>query len=79
VNQYCDVFKFGQSASINTIKIKVIQELIQIERPINWTVGCFKEIITEIIRIEKYNAISNNAIRKFEKKWNESIRDLNKI
>ncbi len=79
VNQYCDVFKFGQSASINTIKIKVIQELIQIERPINWTVGCFKEIITEIIRIEKYNAISKNAIRKFEKKWNESIRDLNKI
>jgi predicted Zn-dependent protease len=59
VNQYCDVFKLVQSASINTIKIKVIQELIQIERPINWTVGCFKESIAEIIRIEKYNLKQN--------------------
>ena len=79
MNQYCDVFKLVQSASINTIKIKVIQELIQIERPINWTVGCFKESIAEIIRIEKYNAISNKTLRKFEIKWNELIRDLNKI
>jgi hypothetical protein len=79
VGEYSDIFKTGQSASITTIKIKLIQVLIQIERPRNWRFNNFKEIIDEIIRIEKYNAVINKNVKKFDSKWNTMINLLKKL
>jgi hypothetical protein len=36
ISQYKDIFKVGINAGTTMIKIKLIQELIQIRRPINW-------------------------------------------
>ena len=69
VNAYDEVFKFGYSESAIIIKIKLIQELIQIDRPKNWTKNKIIEMINNLINIEKYNAIKEGSIPKFTKRW----------
>jgi hypothetical protein len=66
---YEDVFIPGKSSSICIIKIRLIQELIQMDRPKNWTDKNIEQICIEIMKIEKYNAIINRTIFKFESKW----------
>ena len=72
VEKYEDVFDFGTIASIDIIKIKIINELIQMERPTNWTVETFKGKIREIIQIEKYNCTKNRNLNIYFKKWSET-------
>jgi len=55
----------------------MIQELIQIDRPMNWNWDIFKGKIVEILKIEKYNAIEAKRPDKFDSKWNMIIRNLN--
>jgi hypothetical protein len=69
VLNYEDVFIPGKSSSICIIKIRLIQELIQMDRPKNWTDKNIEQICIEIMKIEKYNAIINRTIFKFESKW----------
>jgi hypothetical protein len=38
VLEYDNVFKIGNMANMNKVKVKVIQGMIQIECPINWTI-----------------------------------------
>jgi hypothetical protein len=59
----------GFSEAINIIKIKIVQCLIQIERPKNWNEDNITKIIKEVMYLEKYNAIKNKTLLKFEKKW----------
>jgi hypothetical protein len=35
VQEYDNIFKIGNMENINKVKVRVIQEMIQIERPIN--------------------------------------------
>jgi hypothetical protein len=49
---YDDVFKIGSTKIINKVKIRVIQAMIQIERPVNWTQVNITRIINEIRNIE---------------------------
>jgi hypothetical protein len=60
----------SSSDASNIIKIKIIQSLIQIERPKNWTTDNIYKITREIMNIEKYNSIKGKKFPKFEKKWN---------
>jgi hypothetical protein len=39
------------------------------DRPKNWTDKNIEQICIEIMKIEKYNAIINRTIFKFESKW----------
>jgi hypothetical protein len=59
VIEYDNVFTIGNISNINKLKVKVIQEMIRIERPINWTISNIIRIATEIKSIEEYNAIKN--------------------
>jgi hypothetical protein len=60
---------------INLVKIKIIQSLIQIIRPSNWTENNIINIIKETRNIEKYNSIKNRTVNQFEQKWN-ILKDL---
>jgi hypothetical protein len=59
----------GFSEAINIIKIKIVQSLIQIERPKNWNEDNITKTIKELMYLEKYNSIKNKTLLKFEKKW----------
>ena len=55
VQEYGNVFKIGWKAIINKLKIRIIQGLIQIERPKNWTIDNIMKFYNDIKRIESYN------------------------
>ena len=52
------------------IKAKVIQALIQIERPMNWNREKLLDTIKDLINVERYNAVVSRTIHKFNLKWN---------
>ena len=54
--EYKNVFEIGNKANVNKIKIKIIQGMIQMERPKNWTMDNIMNYANEINRIEIYNA-----------------------
>jgi hypothetical protein len=70
---FMDVFKVPDTAAITLIKIKLIQSMIQKERPINWSIDKFKEIIREVILLERYNSTVNRSLNEFDNKWREII------
>jgi hypothetical protein len=65
-----DIFDFNNGPIENGLKIKLINELIQIDRPMYWTKEKILNIATEMKNIEKYIAIKNNKnLLAFDKKW----------
>ena len=67
---YDNVFKIGNNATMNKVKIKVVQEIIQIERPSNWTINKIIKIAREMKRIEIYNAGKIDKLDLIKSKWN---------
>jgi len=67
---YENVFKTCDTADICLVKMRIIQSLIQIERPVNWNRGNIVDIIKNLMNTEKYNACISRTIIKFETKWN---------
>ena len=70
VNHYEDIFKACDKQGTNIVKARVIQELVQIARPVNWTKERIIAIVEETLNIEKFNAIKTRTIIKFDLKWN---------
>ena len=79
IKEYEDVYKPGSNSAIALIKIRIIQELIQIERPRLWNKENVTKIILEMIKIEKYNSETNKTNEKYGKKWSNIIRKLNEL
>jgi hypothetical protein len=73
VNSYDDVYAVNNDYSTVLIKIKIIQELIQIERPKNWTPVRVTDIICQLMSTEKHNALITKTITKFNKKWSKYL------
>jgi hypothetical protein len=69
VTNYEEIFIPGSSYASCLIKIRVIQEMIQIERPRNWTEENIKIIVKNIIKIENHNCTNELQKLKFHKKW----------
>jgi hypothetical protein len=55
VIEYDNVFKIGDNANTNKVKVKVMQGMIQIDRRINWSISNITKIADEIKSIESYN------------------------
>ena len=55
-NDNSDVFIFEETEIISKVKIRVIQEMIQIIRLSRWTIENIKSILDGLDQIEKYNA-----------------------
>jgi hypothetical protein len=51
VHEYDIFFRFGNIGNVSKIKMKVIQGMIQIERPKGWTIERIKEIAYDIRNI----------------------------
>jgi hypothetical protein len=55
--------------AVTIVKAKIIQALIQIERPINWDRDRLLDTIKDLINVERYNAVVSKTINKFKVKW----------
>jgi hypothetical protein len=65
-----DIFNFNSGPIENCLKIKLINNLIQIERPKHWTKEKILGMALETKKVEKYIAIKNrNNLDIFTKKW----------
>jgi hypothetical protein len=73
VNSYEEIFQISNSHSSIMIKMKIIQELIQIERPKNWNLTILNEKIQNLINTEKYNSLKAGTITKFNNRWKEYV------
>jgi hypothetical protein len=49
--------------------MKIIKEFIQIIRPVNWNETRVLNVITDLKKIESYNALKLNKTQNFNKKW----------
>jgi cephalosporin-C deacetylase-like acetyl esterase len=56
VLKYENIFQIGNKANMNKVKIKVIQGMIQVDPPVNWTRENIIKISNEIRCMELYNA-----------------------
>jgi hypothetical protein len=54
------VFRIGNMGYVSKVKMKIIQGMIQIERPICWTSERINVIANEIRCMELYNAKTLN-------------------
>jgi hypothetical protein len=69
VKKYDNVYSIGQTPATVLIKIKVIQELIQIVRPQNWNNTNMENLVAELVCNEKYIALHRYELSKFLTKW----------
>ena len=56
VKEYKDIFIVDNSSMLSKVKMRIIQEMIQIIRPTNWSLENLHDIYRGIDQIEKYNA-----------------------
>jgi hypothetical protein len=69
IMEYDNIFMIGKRGVLSKIKIRVIQEMIQIERPVNWTIENIQRIANELMCVEIYNAKKINKLEKTKLKW----------
>jgi hypothetical protein len=69
IRDYNDLYNMPGNAVVNTLKVKIIQELIQIVRPMRWSVENLKTIVADLKNIELYIAIKNNKLHSYNNKW----------
>ena len=55
--EYQDIYKIDDCAHVCKVKMKIIQEMIQIERPSGWNLERIYLISNNIKKIELYNKI----------------------
>ena len=58
INEYQDIYSIDDCAHVCKVKMKIIQEMIQIERPRGWNLEKIDSISKEIKRIEWYNKMN---------------------
>jgi exonuclease III len=68
---YENIFDACETPSTNVIKLRVVQELIQIDRPKNWNRDKIIQLTKDLISIEKYNSMKLKTETNFRKKWDK--------
>jgi hypothetical protein len=69
IDSYKKVFDFGGTACATLIKLKIINEFIQIERPKHMSKSKILPVINQLIITEKYISIENQKLDKFIERW----------
>ena len=57
MSEYSHVYMVDNDSHVCKVKMKIIQEMIQIIRPSNWNIDKIEHLSMEIIRIERYNKL----------------------
>ena len=73
VNNYQSIYTTANQPATTLIKIKVIQEMIQILRPKSWNKEKMEDLVKDLFTTENYIARKNHDLDKFHKKWNFTI------
>ncbi len=60
LTNYEDLFRIEEIPILMTIKLKLIQELIQIVRPMNWDINRTTNLIIQLRNVEMYNTEREN-------------------
>ena len=58
INNYQDIFCMNDNPHVCKVKTKMLQEMIQIQRPSGWNLEKIKSISNDIKRMELYNKVS---------------------
>ena len=69
VNNYQDVFNIDNNRIISMIKVRVIQAMIQVIRPMAWGVGRIRTLAIELKCIELYNETIKGKKEATRKNW----------
>jgi hypothetical protein len=70
VTEYKQIYNVAINSGLTLIKIRIIQELIQIKRPKDWDTNNIKLIVDELVGIERHNYNNKYQSSNFEQKWN---------
>jgi hypothetical protein len=69
ISKYEDVYRTESEAVLSIVKTKIINEFIQIVRPVNWTIDKIENLVANIRNIEIYNSIKRNDKNKIVNQW----------
>ena len=64
-----DIFKIGTNGVMKILKIRGVQAMIQIERPVGWSNERVKKLTWGIKIIELYNSAAKLKVDVVKKKW----------
>ena len=79
VESYEDVFKIGINGIINILKVRIVQAMIQIERPVGWNKERVRKLAVGIKMIELYNSAAKqkiDVVRKKNRRRSHSDREV---
>jgi hypothetical protein len=76
IMDYSQVYTVGENAGITLIKIKTIQEMIQIKRPINWNKITFETLVDNLVKTDLHNYKEKRQVQNCKIKWNFLKKDL---
>jgi hypothetical protein len=69
VQKYEDIYEIPKLQAITILKLKIIQEMVQIKRPKTWSEENVIKLIRDLKNMECYNAKINKTKEKFDIKW----------
>jgi hypothetical protein len=69
VEKYEDVFDIYQSRVVSIIKVRIIQAMIQIERPKNWIWEIVRKIAMDLKSVETHNSVAHHKLDITKRKW----------
>ncbi len=75
ITSYDKIFTAGSNEVVNIIKISIIKEIIQIDRPVNWKKENLDLLVQNIYKIDTYYAKKEQT--KSDNKW-ENFKDSSK-
>jgi exonuclease III len=76
LNKREDLYKTEILSPLSLIKMKIIQEIIQIERPKNWSKNNVHNLIKHIRNIEVQNATDKHETISINRKWKHFLNVL---
>jgi hypothetical protein len=69
VSRYEHIYRTENNSAVSVIKLKIIQQMIQMERPKNWEKVTVQQLITRIKDYETKNASDNYQNEIVVNKW----------
>jgi hypothetical protein len=69
INVYEDIYYTDDTKALATIKMKIVQELIQIDRPKGWTIALIEKLIVNLRNMEIFNGDGKRNLEQIKNDW----------
>jgi hypothetical protein len=69
INVYEDIYYTDDTKVLATIKMKIVQELIQIDRPKGWTIALIEKLIVNLRNMEIFNGDGKRNLEQIKTDW----------